>query len=52
MTSWYLNGEGKMPFNHFVQREKRNFQTAQNGGFPSIAIFAGQLERNQLYHGP
>ncbi len=33
----------------FVQREKRNFQTAQNGVFPSIAIFAGQLRRNQLY---
>jgi hypothetical protein len=32
-----------------VQREKRNFQTAQNGGFPSIVIFAGQLKRNQLY---
>jgi hypothetical protein len=32
----------------FVQREKRNFQTAQNGVFPSAAIFAGQLKRNQL----
>ncbi len=31
------------------QREKRNFQTAQNGVLPSVAIFAGQLKRNQLY---
>jgi hypothetical protein len=33
----------------FVQREKCNFQTAQNGVFDSVAIFAGQLKRNQLY---
>ncbi len=25
------------------------FKTAQNGGFPSVAIFAGQLEHNKLY---
>ncbi len=34
----------------FVQRVKRNFQTAQKGVFPSLAIFAGQLKRNQLYN--
>ncbi len=32
-----------------MQRVKRNFQTANNGVFPSLAIFAGQLKRNQLY---
>ncbi len=32
-----------------MQRGKRNFQTAQNGVFHSVAIFAGQLKRNQLY---
>jgi hypothetical protein len=37
-------GENPVP-----QREKRNFQTAQNGVFPSVAILAGQLKRNQLY---
>jgi hypothetical protein len=33
----------------FVQRVKRNFQTAHNGGFPALAIFAGQLKSDQLY---
>jgi hypothetical protein len=39
---------GKSLSTTFVQREKRNFQTAQNGVLPSVAIFAGQLKRNQL----
>ncbi len=44
-----LEAKGKSRSATFVQREKRNFQTAQNGVFPSVAIFAGQLKRNQLY---
>ncbi len=44
-----LEAKGKSRSTTFVQREKRNFQTAQNGVFPSVAIFAGQLKRNQLY---
>jgi hypothetical protein len=44
-----LEAKGKSRSNTFVQRGKRNFQTAQNGVFPSVAIFAGQLKRNQLY---
>ncbi len=44
-----LEARGKSRSTTFVQREKRKFQTAQNGGFPSVAIFAGQLKRNQLY---
>ncbi len=44
-----LEANGKSRSTTFVQREKRNFQTAQNGVFPSVAIFAGQLKRNQLY---
>jgi hypothetical protein len=45
-----LEAKGKSRSTTFVQREKcSNFQTAQNGGFPSVAIFAGQLKRNQLY---
>ncbi len=44
-----LEARGNSRSTTFVQREKRNFQTAQNGGFPSVAIFAGQLKRNQLY---
>ncbi len=43
-----LEAKGKSRSTTFVQRKKRNFQTAQNGVFPSIAIFAGQLKRNQL----
>jgi hypothetical protein len=44
-------GENLVP-STFVQRVKRNFQTAHNGGFPSLAIFASQLKRNQLHmHG-
>ncbi len=44
-----LEAKGKSRSTTFVQREKRKFQTAQNGVFPSVAIFAGQLKRNQLY---
>ncbi len=44
-----LEAKGNSRSTTFVQRGKRNFQTAQNGIFPSIAIFAGQLKRNQLY---
>ncbi len=43
-----LEAMGKSLSTTFVQREKRNFQTAQNGVLPSVAIFAGQLKRNQL----
>jgi hypothetical protein len=44
-----LEAKGKSRSTTFVQRVKRNFQTAHNGVFPSLAIFAGQLKRNQLY---
>jgi hypothetical protein len=44
-----LEAKGKSRSTTFVQREKRNFQTAQNGVLPSVAIFAGQPKRNQLY---
>jgi hypothetical protein len=44
-----LEAKGKSRSTTFVQRGKRNFQTAQNGVSPSVAIFAGQLKRNQLY---
>jgi hypothetical protein len=32
----------------FVQHEKRNFQTTQNGGFPSLAIFAKSHVHNTM----
>jgi hypothetical protein len=44
-----VKARGKSRSTTFVQREKRNFQTAQNGVFPLVAIFAGQLKCNQLY---
>ncbi len=44
-----LEAKGKSRSTTFVQRRKRNFQTDHNGVFPSVAIFAGQLKRNQLY---
>jgi hypothetical protein len=44
-----LEASGKSRSTTLVQREKHNFQTVQNWGFPSVAIFAGQLKRNQLY---
>ena len=43
-----LQARGNPRSTTFVQRVKRNFQTAQNGVSPSLAIFAGQLKRNQL----
>jgi hypothetical protein len=44
-----LDAKGKSRSITFVQREKRSFQKARNGVFPSVAIFAGQLKRSQLY---
>ncbi len=44
-----VEARGKSRSTTFVQRVNRNFQTAHNGVFPSFAIFAGQLKRNQLY---
>ncbi len=44
-----LEARGKSRSTTFVQRVKRNFQSAHNGVFPPLAIFAGQLKRNQLY---
>ncbi len=43
-----VEARGKSRSTTFVQRVNRNFQTAHNGVFPSFAIFAGQLKRNQL----
>ncbi len=40
----------KNPVQPHLCNAKNAIQTAQNGVFPSVAIFAGQLKRNQLYN--
>jgi hypothetical protein len=40
----FLEAKGKSRSTTFMQCEKRNFQTAQNGVFPSVAITAGQTQ--------
>jgi hypothetical protein len=49
LAAKFSRQRGKSRSTTFVQRVKRNFETAHNGVFPSNAIFAGQLKHNQLY---
>ncbi len=45
-----LEAKGNPRSTTFVQREKRNFQTAQNGVFLLVAIFAGHSNAISFIH--